>query len=396
MRTITIVRTGAVLACGAALLLGGVAHAAVPGTVLATLNDPGGAPFDDFGIGGVSISGDTAVVGADGNAGHAYIYVKGSHGWPASPTVTLNDPLGGGSVFGNSVSVHGSVIVVGAYGTNFGVGAAYIYERGPHGWPSTPTVTLSDPGSASDGFGSSVATSGGNEIIVGAWEANSGAGAAYVYTKHDGSWDTTPVATLTDPPNVQFDIFGTAVALSGDTAVVGALNGNAAYVYVKGRHGWPASPAATLADPAGSGNNFGGSVAVDDRTIVVGAGFTNGVNGAAYIYSRGTAGWPATPTATLADPAATPSSDDFGASVAVSDRTIVVGSDSINSSSGAVYTYRRGTAGWPTTPAATLADPAATPGTDFFGSTVAVDGDTAVAGAWGTLGDIGAAYVFRP
>jgi hypothetical protein len=394
----------AVAAAGVFAARPGAADAATHGKVLASLSDPGGTPFDDFSISAVSVNGNTAVVGADGTNfahGAAYVYVKGTAGWPTSPTVTLQDPGPDNSdIFAISVSVRGTVIVVGAYGTSSGAGAAYIYVKGRRGWPTTPTVSLADPAAtAGDEFGSSVAVTSGNTVLVGAEGTNTGAGAAYLYVKGPTGWPTSPTATLADPAATSFDLFGASVALEGDTAVVGAYNGNAAYIYVRGTGGWPTTPTVSLADPAAtSGDLFGSAVATTKGTTVVGAPFTS-PGGDVYVYTRGVTGWPATPTASLPDPGG--GFDDFGVSVAVAGhedgQTILAGSDNANSAAGAVYTYITGDASpWPTTPTATLTDPAATPGTDFFGESVAVGGTTAVGGAWGTLGDIGAAYIFVP
>ena len=216
--------------------------------------------------------------------------------------------------------------------------------------------------------------------------------------KGPSGWPTSPTATLADPAATSFDLFGASVALN-DTAVVGAFNGNAAYIYVKGTGGWPTTPTVSLADPAAtSGDGFGSAVATAKGTTVVGAPTTS-PGGEVYVYTRGENGWPATPTASLADPGG--GFDDFGVSVAVArhvdGQTILVGSDYANSAAGAVYTYITADASpWPTTPTATRNDPAAAPGADFFGESVAVTGSTAVGGAWGTNGDIGAAYIFVP
>jgi FG-GAP repeat len=417
MRRIIVTLAVAAVATGISVVRTGVAHAVTPGSILASLIDPGGTPGDDFSISAVSIDGATAVVGASGNQGVAYIYVRGSHGWPTSPTVTLQDPLKSGDIFGNSVSVSGSTIVVGAYGTNFGQGAAYIYEKGPHGWPTTPTVTLADPAATPgsvDLFGSSVGTANGNEVVVGALGTNSLAGAAYIYVKGESGWPTSPTTTLADPgTNTISDEFGSSVAVAGDTTVVGAFGtvvsdafGNnffagAAYIYVKGSQGWPKMPTVTLADPTAppASDEFGSSVATANGTTIVGAPVTN-VGGAAYIYVRGTNGWPAIPTATLAAPP-NETNGDFGVSVAVGGGTAVVGAD-LADTGGAAYTYINGTNGWPTTPTTTVTAPALSPfGYDLFGGSVAVDGHTAIAGDWVYLGDfiqggIGAAYIYVP
>jgi hypothetical protein len=288
----------------------------------------------------------------------------------------------------------GSMLIVGADGTHSSAGAAYLYVKGSSGWPTTPTATLVDPAATpGDEFGYSVAVSR-TTAVVGAYDTHSNAGAAYIYVKGATGWPTTPTATLAAPAATSF---GFSVAISGGTAVVGAVDthssAGAAYIYVKGSSGWPTTPTGTLADPAAaSGDRFSDSVAVSGGTAVVGAAGTNSSGGAAYIYVKGSSGWPTTPTATLADPAAA-SGDRFG-SVAISGGTAVVGAIGTNSFAGAAYLYVKGSSGWATTPTATLADPAA--GTnDAFGYSVASSGGTAVVGAVGTHSSAGAAYIFR-
>jgi hypothetical protein len=206
------------------------------------------------------------------------------------------------------------------------------------------------------------------------------------------------------------DFFGNAVAVETNVVAVGAFGVNssagAAYIFTKSdEHGWRTTPTATLADPAASaGDSFGSSVALgENAALVVGAPATNGV-GAAYIYTRGRKGWPATPTTTLADPPQN-TNDDFGVSLAVDGPKLVVGSDGPPSSGfdqfeGAAYFYTRGATGWPTTPTTAVVDPGQTPG-DFFGNAVAVSANVAIVGGRGcpvgcffnTHG--GAAYIFR-
>ena len=373
------------------------------GSLRATSADPGATSGDQFGLAvaksGVGV-GSTVVVGAPGansSQGAAYIYVKGSSGWPTTPTTTLTDPAAtDDDEFGSSVAVSGNTVIVGADGANDAAGAAYIYVEGSSGWPTTPTTTLTDPAATfEDNFGASVAVSGGN-AVVGAYGTNTFAGAAYIYVEGSSGWPTAPTATLADP--VGGGDFGDAVAVSGGNAVVGAYGTNgaagAAYIYVEGSSGWPTAPTVTLDDPTDHDTDFFGlSVAVSGNTIVVGAAGTNGLAGAAYIYVEGSSGWPTAPTATLADPAATVD-DRFGISVAVSGNTVIVGADGGEVFAGAAYIYVEGSSGWPTTPTATPTDPAPT-GFDAFGHSVAVSGFQAVVGAPGTKSSAGVAYVFR-
>jgi hypothetical protein len=253
------------------------------GSLLATLNDPAATAGDGFGF-SVAVSGKTAVVGAytsNNAAGAAYIYVKGASGWPTTPTTTLSDPAATQTdLFGESVAISGTNLIVGAPNTNSAAGAAYIYVKGASGWPTTPTATLSDPAAAPyDSFGHSVAASG-QTAVVGAYGTNSAAGAAYIYVQGASGWPTTPTTTLSDPEAIAGDAFGLSVGTSGTTVVVGAPQyldtpqAGIAYIYVQGASGWPTTPTATLSDPAADpDDSFGWSVAVwgPSTKVVVGA-----------------------------------------------------------------------------------------------------------------------------
>lgn len=123
------------------------------------------------------------------------------------------------------------------------------------------------------------------------------------------------------------------------------------------------------------GDFFGYSTAVSGTTVVAGAPGTTAKPGAAYIYARRTAGWPAARAVTLNNPALT-TGGDFGLSVAVSGGIAVVGAPD-STSSGEAYVYAMSTAGWPTSPAAVLRHPA---GDATFGYSTATYGNTAIAG----------------
>jgi hypothetical protein len=304
------------------------------------------------GTGGIEGFGETtAIVGAPGTnsgAGAAYVYVDDGSGWPTTPTATLKDPAAvTGDGFGVSVALSrlsGRTAVVGAADANSEAGAAYIYVNSHSRWSTTPTTTLSDPGATSgDLFGFSVAISG-KTAAVGAFDTNSGAGAAYIYVKNGSDWPARPTATLKDPTATTGDGFGHGVAVSGTAAVVGAFGANsgagAAYIYVNNESGWPTTPTATLKDPAAAaGDSFGVSVAEQGTTAIVGATATSSQPGAAYMYVRDALRWPKTPTATLKDPAPT-ANDDFGFSVAVWGKTAAVGAIGTDSGAGAASLYK--------------------------------------------------------
>lgn len=366
------------------------------GTLLVTLQDPNGTAADNFGA-SLAISGSTAVVGSPGKgslAGAAYVYVDSGAGWPTEPTATLDDPgAKDRDHFGESVAVSNKTIVVGAPGTKTNAGAVYIYVKGASGWPTTPTMALTDPeATAGDDFGRSVAVSG-KTILVGGSDPSGAVGTAYIYAEGGSGWPSAPSFTIPDPAPRADDEFGASVAVSGETAIVGAYAAKrvagSAYIYVDGKTGWPVKPTTALRDPSSrSGDEFGLSLGVSGSTALVSSPAKRSFRGEVYLYSK-TSAWQKTPTTKQKDPGA--KGDEFGVSVAVSKSTAIVGS---YGATGVAYLYLKKESGWGAIPTTTLSDPAAKTG-DEFGRTVAVSGTAAVVGGPGTNSGAGAAYIYE-
>jgi len=180
--------------------------------------------------------------------------------------------------FGAAVGLSGAHAIVGAplVDTREGsAGAAYIYQEvdGGH-WRRVATLVASD-GQRADCFGTSVAISG-QTALVGAMAADHtamNAGAAYVFRQaDDGRW--RQIATLAPPDSQQWSGFGLAVALDGDLAVIGAPGSNdgagAIYVFRLSESGATqlARFAPTTATPR---SGFGQTVAVAGTSLLVGA-----------------------------------------------------------------------------------------------------------------------------
>ena len=277
------------------------------------------------------------------------------------------------------------------------------------------TLTASN-GGVNHRLGFAVAISG-DTVVVGAPFANSNKGAVYVFVKPSGGWTTTatPTATLTNSNGAGNDQFGFAVAISGDTIVIGAptrripphSNRGEVYVFVKPGGAWAdsANPTARLTDNNGLANDqFGFAVAMDNDTIVAGAPSANFNKGLAHVFVKPSGAWVTTanPSATLTD-VESAAQDQFGFDVAVGGNSVVVGAYGHNiagkANQGAAYVFLKPGGAWINTdsPAAklTASDPKAS---DQFGNVVAIDGDTIVVGAWlkdvGATIDQGAAYLF--
>ena len=157
----------------------------------ATLNSPYPQQYDYFGS-SVSISGDYIVVGASGYniiasgsaQGCAYVFMRNGVNWNFQ-TQLIASGFSTDDHFGNSVDIEGSSIIVGAKDDETNVynsGEAYIFNRNGTVWNEVTRLEASDP-SQSAYFGNSVSISG-NYVIIGAYQANGNAnneGAAYIF-----------------------------------------------------------------------------------------------------------------------------------------------------------------------------------------------------------------------
>jgi hypothetical protein len=245
--------------------------------------------------------------------------------------------------------------------------------------------------------------------------------------------------------------FGAAIAISGDTLVVGApgessnatgVNGDASntsapvsgavYVFVRNGGVW-SQQAYLKASNTGTGDSFGYSVALSGDTLVVGAPYEDssaaGINGnaadngafdsgAAYVFVRGAGGWSQEAYLKASN---TGSGDRFGYSVSVSGDTVAVGADGEDSAvtgvdgsendnsaegAGAAYVFFRSSGSWVQQAYLKASN---TGEADAFGWSVGVSGATVIVGApnedsasGGINGDgsnnsaesSGAAYVF--
>jgi len=422
---------------------------------------------DSFGW-SVAVSGGTVVIGAydehsnatgvNGNqvdnsaddSGAAYVFVRSGSTWTQQAYLKASN-TGPGDDFGYSVAVSGDTAVIGAYressnatGVNgnqannsaLGAGAAYVFSRSGSTWTQQAYLKASNTGKGDD-FGYSVAVSG-DTVVIGAHRESSNAtgvggngadnsasdsGAAYVFSRSGSNW--TQQAYLKASNTGTGDEFGSSVAVSGDTVVIGAyledsnatrvggnqadnsaLGSGAAYVFTRSGSTWT-QQAYLKASNAEANDGYGKSVAVSEDTVVIGARgekskatgvggnqANNSANfsGAAYVYTRRGSTW--TQQAYL-KASNTGTGDEFGYSVAVSGDTAVVGArfESSNATgvngnqadnrlleSGAAYVFSRSAGVW--TQQAYL-KASNTGADDHFGSSVAVSGDTAVIGAFG-------------
>jgi hypothetical protein len=198
---------------------------------------------DRFGI-SVAISGDYAIVGANGedggagdpldDAGGVYIFHRtGNNTWDSGVKLMAPDAQAD-DTFGYSVAISGDYAIVGAYGEDGGAGdsldragAAYIFHRtGDNTWDGGIKLVAPDA-QVVDRFGFSVAISGDHSIVGahcengGAGDPHTDAGAAYLFHRAgNNTWDGGE--KLVAPDAQADDLFGLSVGFSGEYAIIGA------------------------------------------------------------------------------------------------------------------------------------------------------------------------------
>jgi hypothetical protein len=351
--------------------------------------------------------------------------------------------------FGASVAISNDTVVIGALGESSSAtaingnqsdnlmpdaGAVYVFTRNANIWNQQAYLKASNT-DAGDLFGEVVAISG-NTLVVGASGESSKAtgvngdqndnsegssGAVYVFVRTGNTW--TQQAYLKASNAEGSDYFGDAVAISGDTIVVGAfdetsnargingdqtdnsaLDAGAAYIFIRAGNTW-SQQAYLKASNHDVDDAFGSSVAVHGNTVVVGAtgesSNATGVNGdqtdnsvfipgAAYVFNRTGNTWSQQAYLKASN---TGERDRFGRSVAISDNTIIVGANGeasstsgINSNqsndsasdAGAAYVFTRDGNNWSQQAYLKASN---SDENDNFGWSVAIAGDTAVVGA---------------
>ena len=338
-------------------------------------------PGDEFGV-SVAVSGDTAVVGAyfedkpaaGGRpaiqfAGAAYVFKRSGATWSEQARLTPSNAEANVNFFGFSVAVSGDTVVVGAQGEDSAAGAApsdisaanagaaYVFVRSGNTWSEQARLKASNA-EADDFFGLGVAVSGDTVIVGAPYEDGAAgsapgdngaesAGAAYVFTRSDSAWSEQ--ARLKASNAEAHDAFGYSVAVSGDTVVLGAPyedgaagsgpgdNGagraGAAYVFTRSGSTW-IEQAWLKASNAGADDECGTKVAVSGDTVVVGALREDSAAGAgpsddsaenagaAYVFVRSSGTWSELARLKAGN---AESADWFGIGVTVSGDTVVVG-----------------------------------------------------------------------
>jgi hypothetical protein len=227
-----------------------------------------GAPLDDNAAGS--------------DAGAAYVFKYDGTTWQELAKLTASDAHAG-DAFGVSVSMDGNYIMGGAVhdytAGGSDAGSAYVFKFNGTSWEQQTKLTPNDA-QAGDQFGYAVSVKGDSAIISARYDDRGGgvdAGSAYIFKLNGTTWEQQ--AKLTPSDGAANDTFGQSVCMGTDIAMVGSaqddtptgVDAGSAYLYkwdgskwVEQNHFMPSGTAA--------GDLFGWNVAVSGNTALVGAG----------------------------------------------------------------------------------------------------------------------------
>jgi lipopolysaccharide export system protein LptA len=354
----------------------------------------------------ISISAPRDDVGTNIDQGSAYAFVRSGTTWTQQQK--LDAPEGTTTkFFGNAIAISGDTIVVGAprytVGGNVAEGAAFVFARTGTVWNNVQQLTASD-GTAGDVFGGTVVLSG-DTLLISASEqevdGDANQGSTFVFTRTGNVW--TEVRKLNSSDTTATTFFGRAIAIDGDTIMIGALN--TAYIYRALSNDW-IEESHRLGDDGAASDNFGYSVAISGKTAVVGAPYDNvgpagPDQGSVYVFEHSGSGW--NQVAHLIPPEWEAGSNDyFGYSVAISGNYLVIGApgddSDTNVDQGSVYFFERLQSGW-TERRKVIPNSENAGAGDRFGSSVAITTESgrAIVGApgddVGSNVDQGSAYI---
>ncbi|MEM7531345.1 MAG: SdrD B-like domain-containing protein [Chloroflexota bacterium] len=352
-----------------------------------------GAASDRFGS-SMALSGDTLLIGAyrdddnGSNSGSAYVFVRSGNTWSEQQKLLPSDGAANDQ-FGENVALDGDTALIGAYqdddnGSNSG--SAYVFTRSGNTWSQQQKLLPSD-GAADDWFGYSLALDG-DTLLIGAYEDDDNgtdSGSAYVFTRSGSTWSEQQKLLSSD--GAADDRFSSSVALDGDTLLIGAYrdedngtNSGAAYVFTRSGSTW-SEQQKLLPSDGDATDRFGENVALHGDTALIGVwrDDDNGTSsGAAYVFTRSGSTWSEQQKLLPSDG---DTGDIFGERVALSGDTALIGAhedDDNGSDSGAAYVFRRSGNTWSEESKLLAPDGV---DDDFFGSSVVLEGDTALIGA---------------
>lgn len=356
----------------------------------------------------ISKDGDTVLVGGYGdntNVGAAWVFVRSGSSWVQEGAKLVGTGAVGSARQATSValSADGNTALIGGTSDNSSVGAAWVFIRSSGTWTQQGSKLAGTGAVGASLQGYSVALSAdGDTALVGGYGDDSNAGAIWVYTRSNGTWSQQGnklVGTGATGAARQ----GTSVSLSanGNTALIGGnaddSSAGAAWVFTRSGSTWTQQGSKLVGTGATGAAAQGASVALsaDGDTALVSGSADNTNAGAAWVYTRSSSVWTQQGSKLVGSGATGAARQGTSVSLSADGSTALVGGYTDNTNAGAAWVFTRSGTSW-SQPGPALVGTGAT-GSARLGFAVSLsgDGNTAVVGGFGDNSNVGACWIYE-
>jgi len=356
----------------------------------------------------ISADGSTAVVGGSNDSegtGAIWIFVRSGNSWTQQGAkLTGSDGIGAPGL-GTSVAISadGNTVIAGGSGDNGLVGAAWVFTRKNGTWTQQGGKLVGSDCFGDPMQGASVGiSSDGNTVAIGGDGDSYAVGAVWIFTRSAGTWSQSGnklVGTGYGGKASQ----GSALALSGDgqTLVIGSAleTQDTAPVWVfANSSGWKQqgnylTGSGAVPDPHGSHTTV--AVSHDGKTFVMGENQDNDQTGATWIFTRTSGIWTQDGSKLIGSGASGKAGQGGAVAISADGKTIAVGGDDDNSDEGAVWVFQKTSGTWLQSGDKLVGAGGST--SALQGTSVALSGDgrTILSGGPGDSNMIGATWVFK-
>lgn len=312
----------------------------------AQLHAGGDGAVDFFGR-SLALDGSTLLVGSVADGAQAvHIFEKENGAWKAAGMFSADDVMDGDN-FGRNIAVHHHYAAVTATGQNDGAGSVYLFKKGDDGSYQQAAKLSASDSEAGDNFGASIQFAA-HSLLVGAPGKAKGTGTVYRF-KHDMDADVWSESGKLDGNGAgEGHGFGSAIVETDGNIFVSAprsgLREGAVYVFDVSDESDITPAGKLVAFDSPRNGQFGASVASTDGSVLIGAPGANGSVGAIYKFSKDESGnWMASSkwSADEMEPRS-----GFGSKIAVAGNLAVVSTPGVDSGEGAVAVFEKGDDTW--------------------------------------------------
>ena len=310
------------------------------------IESPSGEMGDRFGIRLASQDGLLLVSATrvENGTGTVYMFQNDDGTWNPAGELQTDDRSPADSL-GSGLAIDGDWIMVGTIAQNGGRGAAYAFRRDGDGWVQHSRMAPATL-SPEDRFGSTIAVNGDHMMITAA-SADDDQGAVYAYEYDEATDEWTPMGPLQAPLVNAQAAYGSDIVIDGDIALVGSpgnivgIGSVMAYGFVEGQ--WELG---TMLIPyeAAAQTGFGGTIAFDGETALIGAATANFGEGRMFAYTLDpeTLEWSSVTKVV----SGAPTQELFAATVAMGDGLAVGSAPGADNDTGAAWVLEWSEDGW--------------------------------------------------